>query len=185
MKLMFDIRKIQEQAIFEAIKRASDTETASEIVYGKNDAARNEDNPSWVASTMQRLEEKFDTEAVKVIRMECQCGYGMEEKLASLERLKSKASNLEEFASSQEAKSAGLSYRDGQLYLQFDFCPCPMLAGVQKLNSMTWCQCSAGYSKVLFEKAFNCAVDVTMLKSIKCSDDICLMRIDIPDYVWM
>jgi hypothetical protein len=129
MKLMFDIRKIQEQAIFEAIKRASDTETASEIVYGKNDAARNEDNPSWVASTMQRLEEKFDTEAVKVIRMECQCGYGMEEKLALLERLKSKASNLEEFASSQEAKSAGLSYRDGQLYLQFDFCPCPMLAG--------------------------------------------------------
>jgi hypothetical protein len=184
MKAMSDIRKIQEQTILGVVERASDAETAAEIVYGKNDAARSEDDSTWVASTMQRLEERFNAETVKQLRMNCQCGFGMDEKLALLKRLKSKATNMEEFAASEEARAAGLSYRDGHLYLNFNFCPCPMLAQVQKLSSMTWCQCSAGYSKVLFEKAFNCVVDVTMLKSIKCGDDVCLMRIDVPDCVW-
>ncbi len=48
----------------------------------------------------------------------------------------------------------------------------------------TWCQCSAGYSKVLFERAFQCNVEVALLKSVKMGDDICLMKI-IPDApVW-
>lgn len=181
---MFNIRKLQEQALLEAIGRKSDVATATEIVYGPNSEAKSEDDPAWVASAMRRLEERFDAVTVKQIRMDCQCGYGMDEKLALLKRLKSKSSNMEEFASLEEATAAGLSYRDGQLYLQFDFCPCPMLAQVQKLNSMTWCQCSAGYSKVLFEKAFDCEVDVTMLKSIKCGDEVCLMTIAVPDSVW-
>ena len=87
------------------------------------------------------------------------------------------SSNLEEFAKQDKAKAAGLSYQDGELYLQFPFCPCPMLAEVDKLETNTWCQCTTGYSKVLFEKAFGCEVDVELLKSIKMGDDICLMKI--------
>lgn len=41
----------------------------------------------------------------------------------------------------------------------------------------TWCQCTTGYSKVIFEKAFGCIVDVELLKSVKMGDDICLMKI--------
>ena len=55
-----------------------------------------------------------------------------------------------------------------------NFCPCPMLAEVDKLESNTWCQCTAGYSKVLFERAFACQADVESLKSIKLGDPICL-----------
>jgi predicted hydrocarbon binding protein len=52
-----------------------------------------------------------------------------------------------------------------------------MLAEVDKLDSKTWCECTTGYSKVLFEKAFGCEVNVELLKSVKMGDDICLMRI--------
>ena len=79
---MFDIRKIQEQVIYGAVKRASNAETAREIVYGKDELARTENNPTWVNSTMKRLENHFDKSAVNQIRMNCQCGYGMDEKLA-------------------------------------------------------------------------------------------------------
>jgi len=80
---------------------------------------------------------------------------------------------------------AGLFCEDGMLicnlhsssYLQFTFCPCPMLAEVDRLYTNTWCQCTTGYSKVLFEKAFGCEVDVELLKSIKLGDDICLMTV--------
>lgn len=181
---MFDIRKIQEQAIWEAVKRKSSEETAEEIVYGTDGTAADQDPAAWVNGTMHRLEAKFSTADVKQIRMSCQCGYGMEEKLALVKELAASSSSMEEFAGSDKAKAAGLSYRDGSLYLQFGFCPCPMLAQVEKLDTLTWCQCTTGYSKALFEKAFDCDVDVELLKSIKYGDDICLMRIVPHGVIW-
>ena len=181
---MFDIRKIQEQVIFEAVRKECNAETAGEIVYGKDEAAKDEKNADWVKLTMHRLENKFDEATTKQIRMNCQCGYGMDEKLSLLNELKASATSTEEFAGSDKAKAAGLFCDNGELFLQFLFCPCPMLAEVDKLETKTWCQCTAGYSKVLFEKAFGCAVDVELLKSIKSGDDICLMKIIPRGQIW-
>lgn len=181
---MFDIRKIQENVIYECVKAKSDTETASKVVYGEEQKAVEENNGDWVKASMRRLESRFDDTAVKQIRMNCQCGYEMDEKLALVKELMSTATNLEEFAGSEKAKAAGLFYEDGELFLQFHFCPCPMLAEVEKLETNTWCLCTTGYSKVLFEKAFACDVDVELLKSIKMGDDRCLMKIILHNFVW-
>ena len=169
---MFDIRKIQEQVIYNAVKAESNEQTAQKIVNGKQ-----EDNHNWVKNTMKRLEENFDVSTVKKIRMKCQCGYAMDEKLALVNELMASSSSLEEFAAQEKATAAGLSYCDGELYLMFPYCPCPMLAEVDKLPTKSWCQCTTGYSKVLFEKAFGCEVDVELLKSVKMGDDICMMKI--------
>lgn len=169
---MFDIRKIQEQIIYNAVKAESNNETALKITNGEK-----ENNPTWVKNTMKRLEDNFDKSTIKKIRMNCQCGYGMEEKLALLKELIELSSSLEEFVSHEKAKAAGLSFQNGELYLQFPYCPCPMLADIKKLETDTWCQCTTGYSKVIFEKAFGCKVDVELLKSVKMGDDICLMKI--------
>ena len=181
---MFDIRKIQEQVIFSAIKAASNDETANKIVYGEHEQSSQEDNATWVKTTMNRLENHFDRSTVKRIRMNCQCGYGMDEKLEFVKDLVESSSNLEEFANQDKAKAAGLSYAKGELYLQFPFCPCPMLADVEKLDTDIWCQCTTGYSKVLFEKAFGCEVVVDLLKSIKMGDQMCLMKIIPCDSIW-
>ncbi|MEN6349569.1 MAG: DUF6144 family protein [Syntrophomonas sp.] len=177
---MFNIRKIQQQVLFNAIESASNDETAAGIVYG----AQEEDDATWVKSAMVRLETQFDYSAVKQIRVNCQCGYGMDEKLALVRELVAASSNMEEFGSLEKANAAGLFCTGGELYLQFPFCPCPMLAEVDKLDSYAWCQCTTGYSKVLFEEAFACAVDVELLKSIKAGDEICLMKIIPLGTVW-
>jgi predicted hydrocarbon binding protein len=181
---MFDIRGIQEQIIFESVRKQSDEKMANEIVYGHDGLAKGETDGEWVLSTMRRMENRFDDNMVKEIRMNCQCGYGMDEKLALVKNLMINATSMEEFANSDMAKAAGLFCLEGELYLQFLFCPCPMLADVKKLESKSWCQCTAGYSKVLFEEAFGCEVDVELLKSIKAGDDICLMKIIPKDLVW-
>lgn len=181
---MFDIRKIQEQVIYEAVKGLSDDKTAEEIVYGRDETAKTEDNPTWVKSTMKRMEDQFDRSAVKEIRMHCQCGYGMDEKYALVRELVEASSSLEEFGALDKAKASGLYCENGELYLKFHFCPCPMLAEVDRLDTYTWCQCTTGYSKVLFEKAFECKVDVELLKSIKVGDEICLMKIIPHGSIW-
>ncbi|MEN6390936.1 MAG: DUF6144 family protein [Syntrophomonas sp.] len=177
---MFEIRKIQEQVLFNAIKSASNDETATRIVYG----AQEENDATWVKSAMVRLENHFDHSAVKQIRMNCQCGYGMDEKLALVKELVTASSSMEEFGSLEKANAAGMFCTDGELYLQFPFCPCPMLADVDKLDTYAWCQCTTGYSKVLFEEAFGCEVDVELLKSIKVGDEICLMKIIPRGTIW-
>ncbi len=180
---MFDIRKIQEKAICEAVKSESNDETASEIVYGQNQS-KVENDRTWVKNTMRRLENRFSKEKVKTIRMNCQCGYAMDEKLKLVQDLMKGANSLEDFADNKSAHAAGLSLFNGELHLQFPFCPCPMLAQVDKLETNTWCQCTTGYSKVLFEKAFGCPVDVELLKSIKMGDEICLMKIVPNGLIW-
>ena len=174
---MFDIRKIQEHVIYEAVKGESNEDIAKEVVYGKEESGKSEDNGIWVNSTMNRLEGKFDKATTKKIRMNCQCGYGMDEKLQFMKELMELSSSLEELGNSQKAKDAGLFYENGELYLQFNFCPCPMLAEVDRLDSGAWCQCTTGYSKVLFEKSFQCKVEVELLESIKMGDKRCLMKI--------
>lgn len=181
---MFDIRKIQEKVIYESVKAESNAETAGEVVYGKERPADAEKDPDWVKSAMHRLESKFEPAAIKKIRMNCQCGYGMDEKLALVKELKSASSNIEEFAGSEKARAAGLFSKDGDLFLKFSFCPCPMMAEVEKLETNTWCQCTTGYSKVLFERAFACKADVELLKSIKMGDDVCLTKIMLYDPNW-
>lgn len=181
---MFDIRKIQENTIYDAVKAESDAETASEVVYGREQTDGTENDSDWVKAAMQRLEGKFPFETVKKIRMNCQCGYGMDEKLALVKELMNGSTSMEEFTKSEKARAAGLFYKGGELFLQFDFCPCPMLAKVKRLETSTWCQCTAGYSKVLFEKAFHCNVDVALLQSIKMGDPVCLMKITLHDPVW-
>lgn len=59
-----------------------------------------------------------------------------------------------------------------------------MLVDVDRLDSDVWCQCTTGYSKVLFEKAFQCKVDVELLKSIKIGDERYLMKIIPQGVVW-
>lgn len=181
---MFDVRKMQEDTLFDAISAESDTDTAKEIVYGDRGFAGNGDHADWVRLAMHRLENRFDPGTTKRIRMNCQCGYEMEEKLALLKELMASAASMEEFANSDKAKAAGLFCKDGVLFLQFFFCPCPMLANVDKLETKTWCQCTTGYSTVLFEKAFGCKVDVELLKSIKTGDRVCLMKIVPHRPVW-
>ena len=181
---MFNIRKIQEHVIYGAVKSASNDEMARQIVYGKDEVARKEDNQTWVKSTMKRLETHFDKSDVKEIRMHCQCGHGMDEKLDLVKELVESSSSMEEFGNLHKAKAVGLSCANGELYLQFPFCPCPMLADVDRLDTDSWCQCTTGYSKVLFEKAFECKVDVELLKSIKMGDEICLMKIIPQGYIW-
>ena len=80
---MFDIRAIQQQVLYENVRAASNEETARKVVFGTPNEPDQID-AEWVQSSMQALERTFERTAVEQIRMRCQCGYGMEERLSLL-----------------------------------------------------------------------------------------------------
>jgi len=75
------------------------------------------DNATRVKSTMNKLENHFARSTVKQIRMNCQCGYEMDEKLELVKEFFQLSSSLEEFANQDKAKAVGLSYANEELYL--------------------------------------------------------------------
>ena len=133
---------------------------------------------------MHRLENSFDSGTVKQIRRNCQCGYGMEEKLALVKELKAEASNIGRICGFRERRrAAGLFCEDGELFLQFGFCPCPMLAEVERLETDTWCQCTTGTARSFLKRHFP-AGRCGAAESIKMGDDVCLMKITLHNPVW-
>ena len=49
---MFDIRKIQEKAIYEAVKAESDADVSSDVVYGCEQTDHAETNSDWVKACL-------------------------------------------------------------------------------------------------------------------------------------
>jgi hypothetical protein len=145
---MFDIRAIQEQVLYENVRAASNEQTASKVVYGApTDTAVSD--AEWVASSMQKLEHAFDKPAVEQIRMRCQCGYGMEERLTLIKELIAASSSLEEFETRKSARGGNVLSRRRAVSAVL-LLPLPHARHCRRLESDTWCQCTRGYTKVLF-----------------------------------
>ena len=120
---MFDIRKVQEKVMYEAVRAKSNADVAGEGGYGCEKAAHTENNSDWVKSVMRRLENKFESEDVKEIRMDCQCGYGMNEKLVLVKELMAGAASIEEFTNSEKAKARGCFVKAASSFCNFIFVP--------------------------------------------------------------
>lgn len=153
--------------LYAAIAKHGAPQLATEIAFGADLPPEPSvaEKSAWVRHVIAMLEKHFDESVIKAIRMEW------------VGRLYRESGDIETFAARKQAREAGLSVRDGVLHLQFPFCPCPMLEGVERLASKTWCQCTCGYSRDLFEHVLGCKVEVELLKSVKLGDDICLMSI--------
>jgi hypothetical protein len=66
----------------------------------------------------------------------------------------------------------GLSIGDG-------LCLCPLVETLDKPLSKTYCQCSVGYVKELFERIVGKPVEVRLLESLRTGGKICRFKIDI------
>lgn len=165
--------------LYTAIAKHGAPQLATEIAFGADLPLEPSvaEKSAWVRHVIAMLEKHFDESAIKAIRMDCRCDHGMAERMQWVGRLYRECGDIETFAAREQAREAGLSVRDGVLHLQFPFCPCPMLEGVERLASKTWCQCTCGYSRDLFEHVLGCKVEVELLKSVKLGDDVCLMSI--------
>ena len=81
------------------------------------------------------------------------------------------------FVNALNENGAGWFIKDNQLYTKMFTCECPMLEKAKNSNSLTWCHCTAGYNKKLFEIVFEKPVYVEIVQSIRQGFDFCLLRI--------
>ncbi len=134
----------------------------------------------WVDKLSGLLESRFDEKTIKAIRQKCHCNENgrLENTAKSLKELYiSSNKDLHKFVNALNENGAGWYIEDNQLYTKMFLCECPMLEKAENTSSLTWCYCTAGYSKKLFEIVFETAVDVEIIHTIRQGFDFCLLRI--------
>lgn len=180
---MKENKKVHPEAekLYENIKKYGGEETARRIAFSAELPLEPsaQETAEWVNSVSKLLDETFDEETIKKIRTACYCtdASKYEETKAWIGEIYRSSENMRDFVNKMNEKGAGWSLEGDTLFTIFTYCGCPMLEKVKSFKTKTWCYCTLGYSKALFESIFGYEVNAELIKSIKLGDEVCLMKI--------
>lgn len=132
----------------------------------------------WICSLVAGLDKHVDKETLKKVLEQCgrQCqSNSFVEKARGIYQ---KSKDLDEFLA-EFAKVYENLHREGDdVYIIYPKCYCPLVKNIPpgKLSA-TYCNCSRGWAKALFEGALKRPVEVIMEESIKKGDEQCKFKI--------
>lgn len=114
----------------------------------------------WAKDVCNYLESKYTPKEIKKLRMSCSCHPGNNEK-ANAKCIFDEAGSLDKFCEAYNREYAGQHpvWHEGETL------------------PLTWCLCSLGYTKDLFDYVLGCDSEVELIESIKLGDSRCVMKI--------
>lgn len=135
----------------------------------------------WAREVCEYFEVNYTPDEIKKIRMTSSCE-PPESKLRSAKALFSVSGSPEEFCDAfnrEFAPENSLEYKGGEYYFSYPRCYCSAVARGEGTLPVTWCLCSLGYVKRLFDHALGCDTYVELLESIKTGGARCLFKITV------
>ncbi len=167
--------------LFRNIQKFADDGAAGEITRAAplSVDASDTEKAAWVTTISAELEKHFNEETIKAIRMGCHCNEEgrLPEMKQWLRGLYRESSSLAEFVGKVNAHGAGWYIKDGAIYTKFLTCECYMVQGIEHLDSKTWCYCTVGYTRNLFEYVFEQPVESELVQSIKTGSEFCVVKV--------
>lgn len=151
------MNKIHDEArrLYENIEKHSNSDTARKIAFGKelSSSSTNVEKREWVKYISSELENEFDEQTVKNIRLGCYCNEDgkLDKSKDFIKNIYDTAASLEDFVDKMNEYDAGWYIEDGHLFTKFFSCSCPMLEDVDLLPTKTWCFCTVGFNKKILK----------------------------------
>ena len=132
----------------------------------------------WAQKVCEFLNENFDDDTVKAIRMECACGPELG-KGKKIKDIYEKESDISVFVEKVNRLHQGfiIEYDGEYFYLIYPQCYCSCVKRIDQVLPKAWCYCTLGYTKRMFEYIFNKEVQVELLSSVKMGDENCRIRL--------
>lgn len=178
---MIKPKNSEARKLYANILKYSTHDIAEKIAYGIDivPSSNNSEKAEWVKYVSSELEKHFEEHIIKNIRMGCYCNENgkLDESKEFIRNIYKSSNSMKDFVNKMNEYGAGWYIEDGYLFTKYFSCPCPMLESVDILPAKTWCYCTVGYSKQIFEYTFDCEVDIELLESIKTGGKQCLMKI--------
>lgn len=136
----------------------------------------------WAKDVCDYLEDSYTPDEVKAVRFSCSC-MPPEDKIAKIRQLYENAKDLDAFAEAFEREYNGtnLLWHEGEtLFFGYPTCYCSCVKRVKDTLPKTWCLCTLGYTKKLFDAVLGCDTVVELIESIKTGGSRCVMKITHP-----
>ena len=131
----------------------------------------------WLESLLVGLDGELDENARARILESCGRSCISRNFIKKAQRCKHDAENVEEFIIKLSRTWKHLRRENGDTYVVYEKCYCPLVRTYSGKLSPTFCNCSRGWIKELFESALQKPVDVELQKSIKHGDNICKFKV--------
>lgn len=166
--------------LYNSLARYADEETAQRIANGMPLSKSADFNKKfrWAEYVCAALEREFPDGQVKRIRMECACGPETG-KIARLRKVYEASESLADFAERANRLQQGFTilYEEGALYLMYPRCYCSCVKRVEQSLPKSWCYCSLGYARRMFEAVLGREVRAELVESVKTGGKCCKIRI--------
>jgi predicted hydrocarbon binding protein len=131
----------------------------------------------WIKSLIDNLDAHVDEKTrVKVLE---NCGRTCisRDLIKKAQACKNSAKDIEEFLDKLSQIWSHLQRDDDEIHVVYEKCYCPLVKAYPEKLSPTFCNCSRGWIKELFESVLERPVDVEIEKSIRQGDDVCKFRV--------
>ncbi|MGD2141870.1 MAG: DUF6144 family protein [Candidatus Bathyarchaeota archaeon] len=144
----------------------------------------------WIAALVEALESEVDEEVMEKILIGCGRSCISKSFVDKARRISKESSNLNEFLESLGEEWSHLKLENDEVYVEYERCFCPFVKNYPGTMSSTWCNCSRGWTKELFETVLEKPVKVEMMSTIRQGSDICRFKVKlsrkdeiVPSYV--
>lgn len=134
----------------------------------------------WITNLIDSLEKNVDEKTIAKILEQCGRQCQSQSFINKARAIHAKSKNTDDFLEKLSRIYKHLHREGEKVYLVYPKCYCSQVNKIPKGKlSGTYCNCSRGWAKALFEGATGKPVEVTMEKSIINGDDQCKFRVEL------
>ena len=131
----------------------------------------------WLATMLDSMDRELDPKTRERILEKCGRSCLSRNFIKKVEGIRKNSANEDEFLHRLMKQWKHFHAEGGQFYVVYDRCYCPIVRNYSGELSLSFCNCSRGWIKELFDAALQRPVDVALEKSIKRGDEKCQFRV--------
>jgi len=131
----------------------------------------------WLKTLMESLDVNIDEETRAAVLENCGRACIPRSFVERATACKKDAEDLDQFLDELAKKWSHLRKDGDEVYVVYEKCYCPLLKDYRGTISPTFCNCSRGWIKELFESALERPVEVELMQAIRQGDDVCRFRV--------
>lgn len=131
----------------------------------------------WIFALVDSLDKNTDEQSKISVLENCGRACITESMKKRAKKVKQESKSAAEFLKNLSKVWGHLKLKGKDVYVEYPRCYCPIVASYKGELPKSWCNCSRGWIKELFESALGKPVKVLLEKSVKQSDKSCRFKV--------
>jgi predicted hydrocarbon binding protein len=136
----------------------------------------------WIAVLLEQPDSEVDAPARVRVLENCGRACIPNSFVARARECRQQAKDMDDFLARLGKVWSHVHSEGDEVYVVYEKCYCPLVKDFPGQLSPTWCQCSQGWVKQLFEGVLDRPVELELMRSIRQGDECCRFTVHLPEW---